>query len=265
MKKHSPESLLKVPKGFFNRFNEGMGLLGSGVKIAYTGPRLAFSLPPLMINVLIFILAVWMVVEKGGSFIDMVMGPDEGNYLGWLNWLLSGLLKVVLLYLVVTVFPILASIVSAPFLEFLTESQEKYLGTRKDLPAFSFKAMFKDLVTTVSHALKSLLLFIVLSMISVLLEFIPGIGQVIHVVVAVCLSGLLLAFQFMDYAAARRRLSFREKLGILVKDLAGSLGFGIAVFFTFLIPLTAPFVLAPAACGGTLLFLRTGYKNSTTN
>jgi uncharacterized protein involved in cysteine biosynthesis len=85
------------------------------------------------------------------------------------------------------------------------------------------------------------------------LGLLPAIGQTVVPVVAACVSGYFLTFELTSIALERRGLRRRERFAVLRRHRALSLGFGVAVFVVFLIPLGAVLTMPGAVAGGTLM------------
>jgi len=240
--------------GFFSRFGSGFGFFVQGFREAYAGGRLRFSLTPLVINIVLFIGLVWLI--WGTDVLEMFTATPEAWYWRALYWLLDWLIKLVLFYLVLILFPVIGSIVASPFLDLLTEKQEEEMLGRPVAPPFTVVGMLGDILRATAHALKGLGLGTLCAGVLLLINILPGIGQVLYIVLNACLAALFFSLQFMDYPLARRRLSYGAKLKAVLHDTGGSLGLGLAIFLCAMIPVLNAAMLAPAACGATLLYHR---------
>lgn len=85
------------------------------------------------------------------------------------------------------------------------------------------------------------------------LGFVPAVGQTVVPVLAACVSGYFLTLEMTSIALERRGLKRRERLALLRRHRALSVGFGASVFVIFLIPLGAVLAMPGAVAGGTLL------------
>ena len=240
--------------GFFSRFGAGFGFFFQGFREAYAGGRLKFSLTPLIINILMFIGMIWLIY--GTDVLETFTATPEAWYWRALFWLLGWLIKLVLFYLTLILFPVIGAIVASPFLDLLTEKQEEEILGRPVAPPFTAIGMIGDILRATAHALKGLGLGTLCAGGLLLVNILPVIGSLIYIVLNACVAALFFSLQFMDYPLARRRLSYSAKLKALLHDTGGSLGLGMAIFLCAMIPVLNAVMLAPAACGATLLYHR---------
>jgi CysZ protein len=241
--------------GFATRFASGFGLLFRGFREAYGARRRNYALVPLVLNVVLFIVALWFVFAYSGSLVETVAERPEAWYWRALYWFVETVVSILLAYLAILLFPVLGAIVAAPFLDHLSEKLEIDMLGRDDRPRLRLMDMIGDVFRALSHALKGLALGGLCAGVLLIINLLPGLGSLIYIIGNAILAALFFSLEFMDYSAARRRLSYGAKLRILFRDTAGSLGLGLAIFFA--VPFLSVVLLAPAACGGTLLFLRT--------
>ncbi|GLW61890.1 membrane protein [Actinomadura rubrobrunea] len=83
--------------------------------------------------------------------------------------------------------------------------------------------------------------------------FIPVAGQTVVPVAAACVSGCLLAGELTSIALERRGLLRRDRFAVLRRHRPLVLGFGVATFVVFLVPLAAVVMMPPAVAGATLM------------
>jgi len=83
--------------------------------------------------------------------------------------------------------------------------------------------------------------------------FIPVVGQTIVPVLGGLFGGWLLAVELSGFAFDARGLSLRQRRRMLAVNRAGTLGFGVATYLLFLIPLGAVFAMPAAVAGATML------------
>lgn len=82
------------------------------------------------------------------------------------------------------------------------------------------------------EGLKIALLHILVGVVALALNFIPPIGPLIGVVIAISLCGL----DFLDVPLSARGIPFRKKLGIVWRNKSAAFGFGAASYLMLLIP-----------------------------
>jgi CysZ protein len=150
----------------------------------------------------------------GNSYLES--NVTNNNVGGVLSWILTGLLTIVLFFLVNWTFVLFVSIVASPFNDLISGRVERVIkGTISD--SLDSERFFKKFFKTILNEAKKISLIIVLSIIAFIIGmFFPPLAFVI--------SALLLAISFLDYSWSRKELSFGE----CVSNLRGS-------FFSYLI------------------------------
>jgi CysZ protein len=88
------------------------------------------------------------------------------------------------------------------------------------------------------------------------LGFLPVVGQTVLPVLNACVAGFMLAVELTSVALERRGLALRDRVRLLWRRKLLTLGFGVATFLVFLIPLGAVLAMPGAVAGGTLLARR---------
>jgi CysZ protein len=86
-----------------------------------------------------------------------------------------------------------------------------------------------------------------------LLGFLPVVGQTVIPVLGGAVGGWLLAIELTGVPFQRRGQRLRHRRAVLARHRPLALGFGVAVFCCFLIPLGAILLMPAAIAGATLL------------
>jgi len=171
--------------------------------------------------------------------------------LRWLIELLAGLLIAVLGLVLVL---LLSSVVAAPFNDALSEAIEHML-TGRSAPPFSVSHMLADVARTVR--LEILKVFVYLGVVGPMFlasVFLPGIGQLVSLV-GFALTAIYLGVDYIDWPAARRNWSVRDRVAFARNELPAVAGFGTGVWILLFVPLVNLFFMPAAVAGGTMLFL----------
>jgi CysZ protein len=85
---------------------------------------------------------------------------------------------------------------------------------------------------------------------------VPIAGEIVSPVLGAMLGGWVLALELSSVPFERRGMRFKERRRILRSRRSMALGFGVATFVCFLIPLGAVLVMPAAVAGATLLSRR---------
>jgi CysZ protein len=235
-------------------FFAGVLLLGRGIKEYGRHPkRLLFGLIPAVLTLLLFTglfaaLFYWL-TELSAA---VTWFADDWST-GWRNAVqiaagvtlvgVSGLLAIIS-------FTAVTLIIGDPFYEAIARSVEDERGGvigGVDLP------WHRELRRSIIDSSRLLLVSACIAVPLFLGGFIPVAGQTVVPVLGAFVGGWFLALELVAFAFNRRGLRLPDRRRALRGRRALTLGFGVAVFCCFLIPLGAVLVMPAAVAGGTLL------------
>ena len=254
--------MVKSPVGFAR----GLSYAVRGMRFVYVQhPKLArYWVFPILITGL----ALVAVFYGAGSYYDDLGGalwalfPESwnettgwvGGLLGALRWLIELIAGILITLLGLVLVLVLSSLVAAPFNDALSEAVERLL-TGEAAPPFSFSRMLADIARTIRLELLKVLLYLALVGPMFLASFvIPGVGQVMSLV-AFALTAAYLGIDYVDWPAARRNWSVRDRVTFTRRQLPAVAGFGTGVWLLLFIPLVNLLFMPAAVAGGTMLFL----------
>jgi CysZ protein len=148
----------------------------------------------------------------------------------------------------------LSGIVGTPFYDYLTARVEAQVaGLREE--DFDWTQFRKDVMQSIGHSLLAFGLWLSVMIPLACVGLIPGLGQLLELVLGLSFTSLFLAREMMDGAMSRRRYSFRYKLRVVRSQWLVMLGFGGACAVLLWIPLANFLFMPVSVVGGTLLFL----------
>ena len=149
----------------------------------------------------------------------------------------------------------LSTVIAAPFNDALSEALEEREAGRAPAP-FSLTRLARELVQSVSLAAFRLLLYaLVVGPLWLLSWLVPGVGQVLYLVVWVLFTAAYFALDYVDWPATRRGVSLRARFALLARYPLRMLGFGLAVWACLFLPLINLVFMPLSVAGGTLLYL----------
>ncbi|TDB72436.1 EI24 domain-containing protein [Micromonospora sp. KC723] len=254
---NAPRDVAAPATGAIGRFFTGVGLLLRGLGMYVRSPGLMLlGIVPALISAAIFVtafaalaylvedLAAWVTPFADGwptSARNLIRVIAALAFLG-----LGGLLAVVS-------FTAVTLVIGDPFYEKISERVEERLGGTPgavDVPFWaSLRRSLVDSLRLVGRAgLFGIPLFAA--------GFVPVVGQTVVPVIGGLVGGWLLAVELTGAPFSRRGLRLADRRSILRADRPATLGFGVAVFACFLIPLGAVLVMPAAVAGATLLARR---------
>ncbi len=120
--------------------------------------------------------------------------------------------------------------------------------------SFSFGRTIGDIFRALMFEVKKLALVIGCSFLTFVLSIaIAPVAPVIAGIVGIILSTILMCLDFLDPALERRRLSFRNKLGWIIRSAPASIGFGLGCVVLTSIPILN-FLTVPICMVAGILF-----------
>ncbi len=163
-----------------------------------------------------------------------------------------GLLGVAALLGILT-FTAVTLLIGDPFYEKISELVENRFGGVADEVEVGF---WRSLRRSLLDSLRLIFLSILIGVPLFLFGLVPLVGQTVIPVLGGAIGGWLLAVELTGVPFQRRGLRLRDRRRVLRTRRPLVLGFGVAVFCCFLIPLGA-ILLMPAAIAGATLLSRT--------
>ncbi|PHR29966.1 MAG: cysteine biosynthesis protein [Desulfotalea sp.] len=198
--------------------------------------------------VLLTILFTWIGYQFAIDFLDELGGqfmtapPDSGTIIGWIttqaysagSWMYHLVSKILAFYLAF----LLAYSLTTPGYAFLSHSAEKlHAGEDFDPDA---KFCFTGVCIDILEGLKIAFLGILVTIVALFVNFIPGIGQVTVFILYTYYSALM----FVDYPASRRRWGLRRKIAWLYRHRIPCFRIGVLPAVISMIPIINIFAIA---------------------
>lgn len=208
---------------------------------------------PILINLLVGAVLYGSLFLTGLHAIDLLLpaGALWGVVVGFiLRWLLTALLALVVGFLVVR----FGVVLGAPWYGRLSEHIEELQSgiALPDVP-FNLVNALGEVWNALGFELKKLLLVLPLSLVLVLINFIPLGGQVIATAGGFAIGAIISFLDFTDAPFGRRRASFRARLGLLWNWKPTSFGFALAALALSSIPLINLLAIPICVAAGTLM------------
>jgi len=154
----------------------------------------------------------------------------------------------------VVLYTALTLAIGDPFYEKIAQQVDDQLG---GVPGVVDRPWWRELARGVGESLRLVVFSIVAGLLLFLAGFLPAVGQTVVPVLGALVGGWALALELTGVAFARRGVFLRERRRVLRRHRPLVLGFGVAVFVVFLIPLGAVLAMPAAVAGATLLTRRT--------
>jgi CysZ protein len=146
-------------------------------------------------------------------------------------------------------------ILGSPFYGQLSEKLESLrVGQLPPAEPLTLGSVLRDIRRAILFEFKKLLLLVGIGLPLVALNLLPGLGTTIATVGGLSLAVTILCLDMFDAALERRRLKFRQKLGIILGSFPASAGFGLVSLGLVSIPLMNLLAIPLCVTAGTLFF-----------
>jgi len=232
-------------------FFAGLRHLLVGLKLLGKPSIRRFVIIPLMINVLLFSLSIYLLSHYFGVWMEQLLGWLP-NWLGFLESLLWLIFAVLVLVLVAFTFTVLANLIAAPFNGFLSEAVARHLSGQaapqnsRGLAAEIARSLWRELAKLKYYVPRVIGLMV--------LGFIPIINSVSPLLWA--LFGVwMMAIQYLDYPMDNHGVTFPEMRKHLGERRLTTFGFGSTVLLATLVPVLNWVVMPAAVAGATALWV----------
>lgn len=236
-------------------FLAGIGDLGRGFGLWGSSPRLMLlgAVPALVVGVVWVGLLVALVTELDAVAAAITPFADRWGTLRSVARAFAGLAVLVAALLVAALtFTAVVLTVGDPFYERISTEVERRLG---DAPAERDEPALRGVLRAARDGLVLLLASVAVGLIGFLLGLIPVVGAAVGAVFGATLGGWFLVVELTGTPFDARGFVLRDRRRILGRHRARVLGFGVATWVLFLVPLGAVATM-PAAVGGATVLAR---------
>ncbi|OHD64558.1 MAG: hypothetical protein A2176_08490 [Spirochaetes bacterium RBG_13_51_14] len=215
---------------------------------------LKYLIIPFLLN--IFILSAIFFFSYT-SLYDPLFSLVKGN--AWYNRLLetvlAPLLVLVISIIVVLLYSIIGSVITAPFNDVLSQRVEESLTGERREDEFGIFGIVKDILRIIRNTVKLLGIIVLINMLLLFLNLIPAVGSVMYVVLGFLSASFFFGFQFFDFPLERRRFEFRDKLSVTWHFKRMVAGVGASFFIMTFIPLVGFLGMNIATVAAAKLFI----------
>ena len=236
---------LKAPAGAFYIFR--------AMKVVFSDWRIfQLAIMPMLINILLFaaFFASFNYFIYDWVYSSVFAEVDMAWYWDTLYWLGGAILFIISIAVVFFGFVAVGLIVAAPFNDFLSAAVERKLtGSVEETKQSLFELAF----FIMKNESKKVAIILSIQLVIALIAFIPGVGQVVFMILTPLFLSAVMAFEFTGYTLDRRGLTFKEKRVYLMERLPLAFGFGLSVAATLMVPIVNFALLPLAVTGGAML------------
>lgn len=232
----------------------GVAYFFQGFQLIQTKGLKRFVFIPLMVNLLLFSVAFYFLLQQIDGAILWVMDlvPEWLSWLrDWLSVILWPLAVVIILVTFSFIFSSIANWLAAPFNGLLAERVEQHLtGQRFDDGGFT--AILKDVPRTLGREWTKLVYYIPRALGFLIIFFLlPVFGQVIWFL----FTAWMMAIQYCDYPFDNHKVPFPVMRAQLSDKKGTAFSFGLAVTLFAMVPIVNFLVMPVAICGATAMWV----------
>jgi CysZ protein len=237
-------------RGFFT----GVRLLGRGIGMYARSPRLLLlGVLPALITSALFLTAFGFLIaylSELAALVTWFADDWSAGVRGTVRVLAGVALLGVGGLLAVLTFTAVTLLIGDPFYEKISQAVEDRYG---GVPGEVEVAWYRSLARSLGDALRLVGLSLAIGVMLFAGGFIPVLGQTVIPVLGALFAGWILAVELVAVPFQRRGMRLPDRRRMLRAHRSTALGFGVAVFLCFLIPLGAVLLMPAAVAGGTLL------------
>ncbi len=179
----------------------------------------------------------------------------------FIAWIARGLAFIVMLLVAFFAFTAVGNFIAAPFNDILSEKTEHMLIGTTSTDVFSVTAMFTDVWRTVGDEIRKVSIFLVAMGLLLFVNFIPLLGPPLFSVCSVLLTLYFLVVEYTGFVFSRKGMRFSQQRVFIRKHRSQSLGFGLSVMLTLMIPLVQFLTIPLAIVAATLFCTKNMDKN----
>jgi len=235
-------------------FIQGVGYALSGFSLITQKGIRPFVVVPLMINIVVFSLGIWLAKSQFDALMERMLGWLPG-WLSWIEWLLWPLFAVLILIAVYYTFTIVANLIASPFNSLLAERVEQKLHGQP-IPEFrGYKALIGTVGKTVGSELRKMLYTLKWLPVLLIISVIPGINFIAPFAWAIY-GAWMLSLQYTDFSMGNHELYIKDELPLLRRNRSMALGFGGILTVLMMIPVVNFFVMPVGVAGGAAFWVK---------
>lgn len=205
---------------------------------------------PFVINVIVFCGSVYWGFDLFSDLVGQYLAPYDTWYWHIVAAAVKLLAALITLVVVFFTFTVVGNLIAAPFNDILSEKTEELLTGRLNDEPFSLRQIGADLWRVMKDEVRKMSIFIVLMILILGFNLLPGIGSLLYAVCSVVLTVFFLIVEYTGYIYSRKHLGFKEQRQFISAHKMNTVGFGLAVMCTLFIPfvqfLTIPLAVVAA-------------------
>jgi len=231
-------------------FFAGASFLGRGLRMWITSPRLMLlgALPALIVGMVYLagIVVLLVNIETIAVAISPFASSWDEPWRTGMRVVAGAAVAAAGILLLAYTFVAVTLLVGDPFYERIWRAVETNLG---DAPV----EVRRGLLRSLADAVRLVALAVLVTLLLLVCGLIPGLGQLIALILGALFGGWILALELTGFAFDARGFTLTQRRRMLHAHRPRSLGFGVLTYLLFLIPGAAVIVMPAAVAGAALL------------
>tara|TARA_B100001250_G_C19747548_1_gene766057 strand:+ start:633 stop:1361 length:729 start_codon:yes stop_codon:yes gene_type:complete len=234
-----------------NDFKSGFVYLLSGFTLILKPKVRFYSLTPLFLNILLFLLLFFYSYSKLDEIISVL--ELQWQWLGWVSWIIWVIFFIAISILIFFCFSILGNLISAPFNNLLSRAVElELLG--KNIDIIVEQSMQELIIDSFKSEYRKIIYFFLRILILLSLFFIPVVN-IITPFIWFIFSIWMFAIEYCDFPMSNHNIQFSRQLMILSKKRFLVCGFGLGVLTFILLPIINLIIIPVSVAGATKMYI----------
>jgi CysZ protein len=243
-------------------FSLGISYLFKGFLLIIKPGLKRYFIIPLLINLSVFALLTWTGINYYGDLLSWLLpAGDEWWAVATrvILWLVFAASAVLIMFFT---FTIIANFIGAPFNSLLSEKvQEMLTGSKSIDQKGGISSFVSEIPSSLLNELRKIMYFMIFSALILVLAFVP-VGNILFPFIWLVFSSWMLVLEYLSYPMENRGMKFRQVRREAGKKLMISLGFGLAVMCSTMLPLIN-FIIMPAAVAGATIMWVDQYRQES--
>ena len=190
-----------------NQITTGLRAFSDAFGIIRRNKMGKYFVVPVIVNIILAGLLIWGGWGLG-EWIRSLWDSEHGGWLGWLGTAVQWVMPIVMFFLFIFIGGTIVNLLMSPIYTIISEKTDTSITGREF--SSDAKQTVKDIWRSVVIALKSTIKQLVLTLLCLLLNVIPLVGQVVSLVLIFIINSYYFGYSFMDYTNERYRRSVRE-------------------------------------------------------
>ncbi|MBI9068231.1 MAG: EI24 domain-containing protein [Salinivirgaceae bacterium] len=216
---------------------------------------------PIALSLTLYIIGFSFVGNMGdwlkGIINNCLLTENSSEFVTGVVKILGGITKLLMQFIFLIIFYYLSGyillILLSPLFAWISERTDQIIN-QTDYP-FEWKQFFKDIWRGIALAFRNLFYEIAISLIVIIINFIPVINFIsapLSVIFLFLLSSYFYGFSYMDYTSERKKLNAKESIQLIRNNKGMAIANGALFSFSLLIPVLGGITAIIASVGATL-------------